>query len=101
MLGRDRKNLGRIVPLCPDSPWFDARWHEGVPFPPGGDTSLMRTCNCCHRFYPPQYLTSSGACQECAHDAMTPMQLRNLVSSPGVIDMARLKAAIRVGRQYP
>jgi hypothetical protein len=96
-LARDKKNLRRMVP---SAPWFDAKWDHSQPFPPGGDVTLMRCCNVCGRYTPPNCISSSGACEDCKLGAMSPGQLALLQSSASVVDMARLKANARAGRQY-
>jgi hypothetical protein len=96
-LARDKKNLRRMVP---SAPWFDAKWDHNESFPPGGDRSLMVCCNKCDRLTPPNCISSSGACEDCKLAAMSPGQLALLQSSASVVDMARLKANARAGRQY-
>lgn len=90
-LEREKRNLRRDVP---SSPWFDAKWEEGHPFPPGGDETRMHRCTVCDHFTPPNNLGNSGACDCCRLGAMTPMQLESLPSSPGcVVDFRGLKGA--------
>jgi hypothetical protein len=96
-LKRDRANLERIVP---SRPWFDAAWQAGRPFPPGGDLTRMVCCRRCRRYTPPQCVGSSGHCDECRYEGMTPRQLAALPPSCSKIDMAKLKAAIRRGAHY-
>lgn len=54
-------------------------------------------CRGCERFVPPIDLGSSGHCSDCRLGAMSKMQLSRLQGSASVINMARVKAAIRRG----
>lgn len=73
-----RRRLNRET-VCAD-PWADvilgvpkcdqSRRPEQVAlargiYPPGGECSLMRRCRRCRRWFPPQYLISSGHCRDC------------------------------------
>jgi hypothetical protein len=99
-LQRQKKNLRRIVPVCPDSPWFTAKWSEGAPFPPGGDATLMRVCRACGRYTPPQCISARDLCMECQHDRMSRQFLTSLPSSPGtVVNIAWLTKSTRLRRQ--
>lgn len=90
---RDVANIRRIVP----SPvWHEDVIERGVPFPPGGASTLMVRCRGCEAFFPPQYVTTSGHCRECQHDGMTPYQLANLPKSSTIFDMGRLKKGATV-----
>lgn len=99
-LKRDKRNLKRIVPHYPDSPWFDAKWDDDTPFPPGGDATTMRMCRDCGRYTPPNCISSRDVCIDCQHDYMTPTELAGLPVSCSKINVAAMKAAARAGRQY-
>lgn len=73
-------------------------------YPPVADQTPMRSCACpsCKgvRLWPPHYIRSGGYSVECAYENTPESQMRKLPPSPGVIDMARMKANARIGLQY-
>lgn len=73
-------------------------------YPPPAENTPMRACQCdrCHgvRLWPPQYINSRGYSTECAYERMSDYQISQIPPSPGIIDMGRLKAAARAGREY-
>jgi hypothetical protein len=85
----------------PSQPWFEAKWQHGEQFPPGGDVTGMERCNCCRRYTPRPNIGSSGDCDDCRYAGMSPDQLDQLPSSPGVIDMGRLKSSRRRKEHHP
>jgi hypothetical protein len=91
-LKRERRNLERDVP---SKPWFEAKWHHGEQFPPGGDLTLMERCRHCDRYTPPNCLSARGVCVDCQYAGMSRMQLDALPSSNSGIDLRRLKASRR------
>lgn len=98
-------NRGRDVePMYPgglrggmacSSRWVDANWDEGAAYPPGGDTTLMKTCRGCGRMTPPQCVGSSGHCEDCRYGAMKHVTLDSLPSSMSSVDLKRLRASRR------
>ncbi len=79
-------------------------------YPPNADHSHMRPCRCpscvrrdsdgyvtCQRLWPAHYINSRGLSYECALERSSPFLLASLPSSPGIIDMARMKAARKRG----
>lgn len=97
-LKRARKNLERDVP---SRPWFDAKWEDDTPFPPGGDQTLMQCCSACGRYTPPNCIGSSGACDDCRFAGMSPEQIENIPSSHSSVNLAKLKASRQKnGRPY-
>ncbi len=107
-LAKRKKVIARRVP---SSSWLDAVWYESAPFPPAWDhprvdplkeppATAMKVCRACHRDTPPQCIGSSGHCEDCKYGAMTPAQLAKLPGSSSAINLAKLKAAARCGREY-
>lgn len=73
-------------------------------YPPAAENTPMLACHCdhCHgiRFWPAAYVTSRGYSTECSYEHMSDEQIEGLPPSPGIIDMARMKANARAGLQY-
>lgn len=70
-----------------------AEYRKGV-YPVRG----MIGCRGCERATPPQCIGSSGHCDDCRLGAMSPAQLAKLQGSTSVINMAKVKTAIRRGK---
>jgi hypothetical protein len=101
------KRRDRLWLRVPSAPWFDGVWYRGETTPetveievleftrltPGEEpkAGCWHQCNVCNRSYPPAYIGSSGACMDCRINAMSPMRLAKLDSSPSgrVISQAR------------
>jgi hypothetical protein len=73
-------------------------------FPPPADNDPMVPCQCnkCGgvRRWPRHYVGSSGISYECKLERMRTYDVEQIPSSPGIIDMARMRAARRAGRHY-
>lgn len=89
-LAREEKNLRRDVP---SEPWFDAKWREGLQFPPGGDSTLMHRCTDCDHYYPPNYISAKGFCQDCLYERMSSFMIENIPSSHSTVNLGKLKAS--------
>lgn len=91
-----------IQPLSTRVPELLEKWQI---YPPPAEHTPMASCICtgCRgiRMWPRAYIGSRGISYECGLERMTKSELSRLPSSPGVIDMARMKSAHRRGEQYP
>ena len=107
-LAKRKKVLARRVP---SSSWQDAVWDGEAILPPPWDhprtadlieppASAMGCCNVCGRYSPPNYISSSGACEDCKLAAMSPHAISLLPGSSSAINLAKMRAAARAGRQY-
>ncbi len=72
-------------------------------YPPPADTTPMQPCWCpsCQgvRMWPAHYVTARGISVECGWE-MDPAAASAMPSSPGVVNMARLKGNMRRGLSY-
>ncbi len=108
-LKRERRALMRVV--CSGT-WFDDNWYgvqmlvRGVcrkvaaPHPPGGDRTLMQACNVCGRMTPPNYLSSSGGCEDCKMAGWSQERLNNTPGSISVVSIRHMRACNARGQQY-
>jgi hypothetical protein len=107
-LERQRRALSRRTP---SSTWRDDAWFHGAEFPPAWDhprthelteppATAMICCRGCRRETPPNYISSSGHCEDCKLCAMSPGQLAHIHGSSSAINLAKLKASARGGRPY-
>lgn len=83
---------GRKGGMACSHSWADANWHNGTPYPPGGDTTGMICCPSCGAYMPPQNIGSSGHCDDCRLAAMSFEEVSRIPSSPGTVNLAMLKA---------
>ncbi len=83
-------------------------------YPPPADRTPMKRCRCdqctrrgargevlCQRLWPAHYINSRGYSYECALEHSSLAFLVSLPSSPGIINMARLKVTRRRGSPTP